>query len=435
MSSKARRGSTDLCTENATLSDLESYTPLLDPSRLHLVKRWSEPWINTYRLAAAFWGFTINGVQDASLGPMLPYLEKHYKVDYITVSLLFLPPFCGYVLSAMLSDMIHMRYGRRSVAMITPLTRIFSFLTFAFHPSYIFLVMVLTVAGFGSGLQDGSYNAWVGTMPQATQLLGCLHGFYGVGALLAPLSITYMVEKLGYEWYSYFYVLVVAEIIELCTAVPAFWAETGQSSTTDSSSIDDARSQNSVKTVLTSSPAAKITWISALFMLGAVGIEVTLGGWITTFMLRVRHASAFVSGMSATGFWIGFTAGRFTLGFVSSRIGERRAVCIYLALITAFLTVFWLVPDIYVSIVSIGFAGFFIGPIFPMAVVAMTVLLPSHLHISGISFAATVGMCGGALLPFGVGAIAQSEGVAMLQPISVGLTMILLLLWLWLPQA
>lgn len=120
----------------------------------------------------------------------------------------------------------------------------------------------------------------------------------------------------------------MAEIIELCTAVPAFWSETGQASTTDSSSIDDTRSQNSVKTVLTSSPAAKITWISALFMLGAVGIEVTLGGWLTTFMLRVRHAGAFASGMSATSFWIGFTAGRFTLGFVSSRIGERRAVCV-----------------------------------------------------------------------------------------------------------
>ena len=57
---------------------------------------------------------------------------------------------------------------------------------------------------------------------------------------------------------------------------------------------------------------------------------VALGGWITTFMLRVRHAEAFASGMAATGFWLGLTVRRFTLGFLTRRVGERLAVSVSL---------------------------------------------------------------------------------------------------------
>lgn len=75
MSPKVKRDGTKLLTESTTSSDLESYTPLLDPSRSRLAKRWDESRINTIRLAAAFWGFTINGAQDASLGVSLSPLR------------------------------------------------------------------------------------------------------------------------------------------------------------------------------------------------------------------------------------------------------------------------------------------------------------------------------------------------------------------------
>ena len=75
-------------------------------------------------------------------------------------------------------------------------------------------------------------------------------------------------------------------------------------------------------------PAARVTWLCALFLLGYVGIEVALGGWIVEFMIRVRHGAAFASGMTATGFWLGITVGRVVLGFVTPRIGEKLAIAV-----------------------------------------------------------------------------------------------------------
>ncbi len=95
---------------------------------------------------------------------------------------------------------------------------------------------------------------------------------------------------------------------------------------------------------------------------------------------------------------------------------------------------FWLVPQFYVSAVAVSFQGFFLGPIFPGAVVVATQLLPKHLHVSAIGFAAAFGGGGAAALPFAVGAIAQSKGVQVLQPIVLSILVVILGLWLSLPR-
>ena len=95
---------------------------------------------------------------------------------------------------------------------------------------------------------------------------------------------------------------------------------------------------------------------------------------------------------------------------------------------------FWLVPQFYVSAVSVGLLGFFLGPLFPAAMVACTKLLPKHLHVPGIGFAAAVGGSGGAVFPYAIGAIAQAKGVQVLQPIVLAALAAILVLWLSLPR-
>jgi fucose permease len=95
---------------------------------------------------------------------------------------------------------------------------------------------------------------------------------------------------------------------------------------------------------------------------------------------------------------------------------------------------FWLVPQFYVSATAVALLGFFLGPLFPAAIVVATKLLPRHLHVGAIGFAAAFGGSGAAILPFAVGAIAQAKGVQVLQPIILALLGTILLLWLGLPK-
>lgn len=52
---------------------------------------------------------------------------------------------------------------------------------------------------------------------------------------------------------------------------------------------------------------------------------------------------------------------------------------------------------------------------FPAAVVAMTKILPSRLHVTSITFAAAVAGAGACVFPFVVGAVAQKRGVGLLR--------------------
>ena len=83
-------------------------------------------------------------------------------------------------------------------------------------------------------------------------------------------------------------------------------------------------------------------------------------------MTRVRGASPFGGGATATGFWGGMTVGRLVLGFLTGRIGEFKAVIIYLALTIALQLIFWLVSNLIVSAVSVALLGVFIGTSHPI---------------------------------------------------------------------
>ncbi|KAL1844444.1 hypothetical protein VTK73DRAFT_2548 [Phialemonium thermophilum] len=298
----------------------------------------------------------------------------------------------------------------------------------AFHPPYPSLPVLMLFPGFGSGLEDSAWNAWIGNMQNANELLGFLHGAYGLGATIGPLIATAMVTKGDLPWYTFYYLMAGMCGVEELLTVTAFWGATAQAYRETHQSTTGG-SRTTTRHVMRN----PITWLVAFFLLGYVGAEVSLGGWIVTFMLRVRHAAPFAAGLTVTFFWLGLTLGRVVLGFVTGRIGEKGAITLYLLLTVALQLLYWLVPSFVASAVFVSFLGFFSGPLFPAAIVAATKLLPSDYHVSAIGFAAAFGGGGAAVFPFAVGAIAQKKGVSVLQPIVLAIFLFILILWWLLP--
>ncbi|OTB09342.1 hypothetical protein M426DRAFT_50580 [Hypoxylon sp. CI-4A] len=413
----------------------ESDTSPLPPpgTTSEVVQRWNYPRKNIARVASCFWSFVVMGSNDAAYGPLIPYIQAHYGLEYIIVSLIFLSPFVGYTAAAFLNNPIHLKTGQRGVAALCSICHLISYIIIALHPPYPVLVLAFVVAGFGNGVADAGWNAWIGNMARANEMLGLLHGLYGAGAVLSPLIATTMITKANMPWYTFYYLMIGMAAVEVVVSTSCFWTATAQEYRESLTKHSDS-SKGSLKEALFKKPGARVTWLCSFFLLGYVGLEVALGGWIVEFMIQVRKGEAFASGMTATGFWLGLTIGRVVLGFVTPRIGEKLAITIYLPVTMGLELLFWLVPQFYVSAVAVGLQGFFIGPLFPAAVVAMSKLLPRHLHVGAIGFAAAFGGSGAAVLPFAVGAIAQAKGVQVLQPIILALLGVIFLFWIGLPR-
>ena len=344
------------------------------------------------------------------------------------VSLLFLSPFLGYLSAGLLNNLIHHRFGQRGVAILAPTSRILGYVALALHPPYPALPIVSFFPGFGNGLEDSAWNAWVGNMQQANELLGVLHGAYGVGGTIAPLIASAMITKAHLNWYTFYYIMIGMAGVELVLCVFAFWSATGVAYR-DATRSSTGQGRTTTRRIL----REPMTWVLAFFLLFYVGAEVSLGGWVVTFMLRVRHAEPFLAGLTVTLFWLGITVGRVILGFITGRIGEKLAITIYLGLCVVLEVLYWFVPHFAAAVVFIILLGFFLGPLFPAAVIVATKVLPKDYHVSTIGFAAAFGGGGAAVLPFAVGAIAQKKGVQVLQPIVLAVLVMLIVLWLLLP--
>ncbi|KJZ71382.1 hypothetical protein HIM_09223 [Hirsutella minnesotensis 3608] len=393
-----------------------------------MTEKWNEPRRNSYRLAAAFWCFLVMGANDAVYG-----LEVYYSLTYIIVSLVFLSPFVGYVSSALLNNRLHNKLGQRGVGIIGSASHLAAYAIIAAHPPYGVLVFAFALAGFGNGVSDAAWNAWVGNLANSSELLGFLHSFYGAGGVVSPLIATTLVTKASVPWYYFYYIMIGLAGTELITLPWAFWDSDGAAYPL-AYGRNQVEKQTGLGEVLVRKPSARVTWVAAVFLLCYVGVEVALGGWIVVFMLRVRQGEAFASGMSAVGFWLGITIGRAILGFVTPRLGVKTSTAIYMLAVMALELVFWLVPQFYVSAVAVSLQGFFLGPMFPNAILMTSKLLPRHLHVVVIGFASAFGGCGAALLPFLTGIVAQSAGVRVLQPIILALLAMMLAVWLCFPR-
>ncbi|KAI9794358.1 MAG: hypothetical protein M1816_005427 [Peltula sp. TS41687] len=406
--------------------------PAVEPpiTAVPALQKWNSSRANIYKLLATFFSFVLMGANDAAYGPLIPYLETYYHISFTVVSLVFLSPLAGYAFAAVINNKIHLDLGQRGVSIIGPGCHLVAYIVLSVHPPYPVLVVIFILAGFGNGLMDAAWNAWVGNMADANEILGFLHGFYGLGATLSPLIATSMITKAGLPWYAFFYIMTGAAALELLVLLSAFWNETGRKFKEEHPRTSTGKEGGRIREALSS----RVTWTIALFLLGYVGIEVALGGWIVTFMMRVRKVAPFPSGMTAVGFWLGITVGRVVLGFITGKIGEKLAITIYYGFCIVLELCFWLIPQYIVSAIAVAFLGFFLGPFFPAAIVAATKLLPVHLHVSAIGFAAAFGGGGAAILPFAVGAIAQAKGVQVLQPFILALLVVTLALWLSLPR-
>ncbi|KHN95196.1 Major facilitator superfamily domain, general substrate transporter [Metarhizium album ARSEF 1941] len=292
-------------------------------------ERWNGSRTNVHRVAACFLSFLVMGANDSAYGPVIPYLEKHYDLTYTVVSLIFLSPFVGYVCSAILNNHLHHRLGQRGVAFICGGCHAAAFTITALHPPYAVLVLAFVLAGFGNGVADAAWNAWIGSLANSSELLGFLHAFYGVGGAASPSIATTLIAKASQPWYSFYYIMIGLAAAEIVVLASAFWSSSGPEYRRIHQ-VSGSKKSMGLAEALFRMPSARVTWVTAAFLLCYVGVEVALGGWIVVFMLRVRQGEAFSSGMSAVGFWLGITAGRALLGFVTPRVGVKSSTAVSL---------------------------------------------------------------------------------------------------------
>ncbi|KAF2022828.1 MFS general substrate transporter [Setomelanomma holmii] len=351
--------------------------------------------------------FSTLGLFNSSIGAVLPLISQYYNLTDFHVSLLFLAGPAGYIIAAQCSDAIHHHFGQRGIAIIGPIVQIIATFSIALHPSFSWVLVAFAFQGLGTGLIDGSWCAWAGSMEKANTISGLLHGSYSIGGAAGPILVT-LITSNHKPWYIWYYFLAVQSVLESLLLLFAFRNETA--------SVYRQGKQvrpGDIKTDTKATFRYQATWLCAAYFLAYVGTETAISGWVVSFMLRNRNATPYIASLISSGFWIGMAVGRLVLGFGTDRIGVRRATIWYFLCAVGLQVLFVALTAPIVSVVVMTMLGLVMGPMFPSGIVVLTRLLPRELHIAAVSFVASLGQIGGAFLPFAIGAVVQSLGIGV----------------------
>ncbi|KAJ4501451.1 major facilitator superfamily domain-containing protein [Lentinula lateritia] len=381
------------------------------------------------QLAALYWCMFLAGWNDGSTGPLLPRIQE---VGYIIVSLIFVFACVGFISGACLNVPFSEKLGFGKTIVLGSFLQQTAYALQSPQLPFPVFVMSFTINGIGLALQDAQSNGFVASLrDHAETKMGLLHASYGAGALCAPLVATQFAQM--NHWSFYYLVSLSVATINTVVQIAVFRFKTQDDCLVEIGQ-EPGEKGTSEHSHFRQIMALKSVHLLAVFILVYVGVEVTVGGWIVTFIQTVRGGGS-KSGYISAGFFGGLMIGRIVLLWVNQKIGERRVLYLYSALAIGLEIVIWLVPSLIGDGVAIAIVGMLLGPMYPITMNHTGRILPRWLLTGSIGWIAGFGQAGSAVLPFMTGALASKFGIKSLQPLLVSMMAFMTILWAFVPGA
>lgn len=372
-------------------------------------------------VAIAFYAFIAIGIAEGGLGVLLPSILATYNLTPATVTLLFLSQVSGYIVAALTSSLLSSRIGLARMLLVASITLTSALVIYALTAHWSVMVASGTLLGLGIGLIDAGINTYIANKQRNANLIGILHAFYGVGALLGPAIATTLLA-LGLDWR--FIYLVFAGVVGLMVA-GTLWAVmqkykpmTVRVTAPGTDAGENLRLAFRTPTVL----------VAGLLLLVYVGTEACVGNWAYSVHVS-RGTPELVAGYSVSAYWLGLTIGRLSMGRMVEYLGAVRTVDFSLALLTSGLIAWWLLPDQLLSLPLIGFA---LAAIFPATIWLMPQRVPATVVPAAIGFMTSVASLGAATIPTVVGLCAARAGLESIPALMVPLAALMVVLHRWL---
>lgn len=329
-------------------------------------------------------------------------------------------------------DQIRQRLGRAKAIAMSQLCMSLGFIPFICAAPFPVVAIAYFFVGFGFAVQLTIGNVFCANLRNSTAMLGAMHGSYGIGGTIGPLVATSIVST-GASWSRYYLLTLGFALWNLVFSTWSFWnyeKELGSDSNMLSETSSRGPDHTSLMVVAFKS---RVVLLGAIFIFAYQGAEVSISGWVISFLIATRNGEPSSVGYVTSGFWAGITLGRFFLSPIGARIGEKLFVYILVIGAAIFQLLVWLLPNIIGEAVSLAIVGLLLGPVWPCAAVVFTRNLSRREQVSGLSIISAFGSSGGAVAPFTTGLLAQATGPFVLHPIAIGLFACMCVCWFALP--
>jgi fucose permease len=126
--------------------------------------------------------------------------------------------------------------------------------------------------------------------------------------------------------------------------------------------------------------------------------------------------------------------GRYALGAVTETIGLHTAVSTYITMACCAQFLLMGLHQIAGNLIVLGVCGFFLAPLFPSGIVMLSNRTPARDRTEVIAAVIAMGQVGVAIVPYAMGLLATHLGTQYLLHVTLGLSVVLLALWIAISQ-
>ena len=343
--------------------------------------------------------FICLGLDSAILGPTLPALASQTSSRLGQMGLVFLVGAIGYTLGTIIGGRVFDRLPGHPVLGIAQLCAAALIFFIPLTASLWLLLAILACKGFAEGFVNTGANTllvWTHAEKVAPFMNG-LHFFFGLGAFLSPFLVAQVVGVAGgYRW-AYWTLAAFATLVGLRMLTMS-----------GSPHPSRARSRNSAQNSPDPVPIALV--ISAmLFLFFYVGAEITFGGWVYTYAVTLKLASAAGAAYLTSAFWAAFTIGRLISIPAATRFTPKQVILTALVSCLSILAmgIVFSGSSLAVWLMAIGL-GFCMAPIWPTGFTLAGQSITMTGKITGVILLGD--SFGGMVLPTVVGKVIEGSG-------------------------
>ncbi len=346
------------------------------------------------------------GLPDSLLGVAWPEMYPEFGLSISLAGYISAAVSAGTIISSISSSYLINKLGTGLVTAVSTLLTTVSLFGFALTEDPIFFFIFAVPLGIGAGAVDTGLNAFVATHYSAASM-SFLHCSYGLGVMGSPLVMSLCLGESGDWRLGYLTVAIILGVITVITftALP-IWEKV------DKKGSGDGYSQR----VLSLSELVKIPGVilSSLAFLFICALELTAGGWCSSYFVDTRGLSADSAALITMTFYIGFILGRLISGILAFKLGSELLLKLSAALLIISIAVFAIPLPAAVSAAALFFAGMSIGPIYPNLMHLTPLFFGFDVSQSVIGFQQSATYIGIMLAPWLFGVLAELFSTALL---------------------
>jgi FHS family glucose/mannose:H+ symporter-like MFS transporter len=236
--------------------------------------------------------------------------------------------------------------------------------------------------------------------------------FFGIGAFITPFLVGMLLSRLGYRATGMVITLIL--LVPVVIAAFAVYPEVQKTGLTFAQAFAGAFG-------LLANPAIIVAGL-ALFCY--VGLEVSMGGWISTYAAN-QGFDPRGANMVLSSFWIGLMIARLIATVVVTSANGIWAVSVLALAATVIIGLMIAAKSRAFAALLVFLTGFCFGPIFPTVVGVTFAKIDPSIYGSAFGIIFAIGLLGGSTLPAAIGMYSQGKPIKKSFPIAMAAALIL----------